>query len=424
MRDEAPSAPARRRARFWPWLALVAVALPFALAWAAAWYAHRSSPQWVFRAGLDAFHHNDLDAVWTAAEALADVEGYEPHVGLLEGMVHLRAGRLAQAIDTLEVAKDHPDTGAMAFTLAGEALYKLRRFRDADGILKAAVELDPSLTDAHRWLAALYYDIGAFDHALAELQVISEQAPDDPRPYRLRGLIYKDFENEYERDAVHEYRESLRRDPDQPDRQQIRLELAECLVKQTHFDEAMEAIGPCENSADVLAIRAQCYAGKGDKASARRLLGEALARDPDHLASMLRLASLDLESGDAAAAARTLRHAVDRYPKDPEVRYRLSQAYDRLGQPKAAEEQLKLRNELRDLVTQFSRLHGKAVAAPADADLRYQLGVLAGQLDKPELARSWFMAALALDPNHAEARRALRALAAPPRQQTGVKKRG
>jgi len=196
------------------------------------------------------------------------------------------AGRLAQAVDTLEVAKDHPDSRALAFTLAGEALYKLQRFREADGILRAAVETEPSLTDAHRWLAALYYDIGAMDHALAELQVISEQAPDDPRPCRLRGLIYKDFEQEYERDAVHEYRESLRRGPDQPDRQQIRVELAECLVKQARFDEALETIGPCEKSPDVLAIQAQCHVGKGDKASARRLLGEALARDPNHLSRL------------------------------------------------------------------------------------------------------------------------------------------
>jgi hypothetical protein len=81
-------------------------------------------------------------------------------------------------------------------------------------------------------------------------------------------------------------------------------------------------------------------------------------------------------------------------------------------------DQLKLRNELRDLVTQFSRLHGKAVANPADADLRYQLGVVANRLDKRELARSWFMAALALDPTHTHARQALQDTAAPRRPET------
>jgi hypothetical protein len=68
--------------------------------------------------------------------------------------------------------------------------------------------------------------------------------------------------------------------------------------------------------------------------------------------------------------------------------------------------------ELRALRDRFTELHEEAMKDPADAEIRCQLGVVAGQLDKTDLARSWFKMALALDPDHAEAREALRALSA------------
>jgi tetratricopeptide (TPR) repeat protein len=43
-----------------------------------------------------------------------------------------------------------------------------------------------------------------------------------------------------------------------------------------------------------------------------------------------------------------------------------------------------------------------------NADLRYQLGLLARQLGREDLAVSWFTAALAIDPTHTDAQSALR----------------
>jgi len=62
---------------------------------------------------------------------------------------------------------------------------------------------------------------------------------------------------------------------------------------------------------------------------------------------------------------------------------------------------------LKKLWTEFSELHAQAADQPDNADVRCQLGVLARQLDRPDLARSWFDAALAIQPNHAETLRQL-----------------
>jgi tetratricopeptide (TPR) repeat protein len=284
-------------------------------------------------------------------------------------------------------------------------LYKARQFRDAERILTIAIKLDPSQTDARRWLAATYHDIGAMDNALKQLAVIAEQAPTDPRPHRLMGLIHKDFEA-YGK-AIDEYRESLKRDSDQPDEQQILVELAECLLHERRHVEAMETLGRCPRSGRVLTLEAECRYAQGDAASAGKLVDEAMKLEPKQLAAMQMRATLDMEANDAESAVRILRQAVQDYPKDFRLRYQLARAYQRLGEQESAQEQLDTMQELRKLRLRFTELHKQAIAEPANVEIRYQLGVVAGQLDEPELAQSWFTATLGMDPKHAGAREAL-----------------
>src|SRR5690606_3901336 len=113
--------------------------------------------------------------------------------------------------------------------------------RGAESVLREAVALDDKQADAHRWLAATYFDLGAMHDAQRHLATVSELAPDDPRPSRLRGLIYKDYEK-YTR-AVEEYEETLRRQPDQKD---VLFELAFCLAKLRQLDRALALLRDCE----------------------------------------------------------------------------------------------------------------------------------------------------------------------------------
>lgn len=386
--------------------ALVLLAAGVALAFC--WHSRRKTPDWHFRAGVAAFDENDLDRVLVAAEALHGVDGYEPHRHLLEGMVLLRNGRLFDAIETFGLARHHADTQALAYALSGEALYRAGVFRDAQRILATAIQLDPGQIDARRWLAALYYDVGAMDHALAELRAVAEAAPEDPRPHRLMGLVHKDFERYGE--AIRSYQESLRRDPDQPDKEQILVELAECLVRERRHAEALETLGQCRRSAKTLWLEADCRYSQGDAEAARRLVDESLALEPGHLEALDLKATLQLDANDVESAVATLREAVEHHPKDYAVRYRLARAYVRLGDEEAAHEQLALTEELRELRERFTKLHNRAMSDPTSAETRYQLGVVADELNKPDLAESWFKMALALDPDHAGAREALKAL--------------
>jgi tetratricopeptide (TPR) repeat protein len=387
------------------------IVIAFVVALVVSGYASHTGPDYQFRTGKDAFARGDLDAVLTAAEALSGVNGYEPHRHLLEGMILLRKRGFVEAIIEFGYAKDHPDTAALAHTLSGEALYNTRQFRDAQRILTKAIQLDPSQIDARRWLAATYFDIGAMNHAVDQLQAVAQQAPGDPRPHRLLGLIYKDFE-QYGK-AIAAYRQSLRRNPDQPAKSELSLELAECLVHQRRHAEALEALRQCPRSAGRLVFEAECHYAGGDEDAARKLLHEALRLEPEHLGGLQLDARMAQESGDVESAARTLRRAAAAHPKEWRVRYQLGRVYQQLGKRELAEEELKTMQQLRTLRDHFTTLHEQAMKDPTDAQTRYQLGVTAGELGKPELAADWFMTALALDPDHPEAREALNAMIRP-----------
>jgi tetratricopeptide (TPR) repeat protein len=373
-------------------------------------YALKVAPDRHFHAALAALADNDLDAVLAAAEALQDLDAYEPHRRFLAGVVLLKNDRLYEAIVAFGFARDHPDTRVLAYTLSGEALYKAKQFRDAQRILTDAIRLDPQQTDAHRWLAAMYYDTGAMNHAIRHLAIVAQQAPRDPRPHRLMGLIHKDYE-EY-RKAIDAYRESLTRDPNSAAKETVLLELAECQVKLQQHQEALQTLRTCPSSAQSLWLQAECQRGLGDKAAAERLADQALGRDPQHLQALYLKGMLELESGDAAAAVEVLQKAIEAYPKEWRPRYTLAMAYKRLGDDKQAAEHLKRVEEVRRLRDRFTDLHNRAMKDPDSAELRYELGVLARQLDKPLLATSWFQTALALQPDHDKAQQALRELTA------------
>jgi tetratricopeptide (TPR) repeat protein len=170
----------------------------------------------------------------------------------------------------------------------------------------------------------------------------------------------------------------------------------------------LQTLRTCSSSAQSFWLQAECQRGLGDKAAAEHLADQAIRRDPKHLQAVYLKGMLELESGDAAAAVKVLQKAVESNPKEWRPRYTLAMAYKRLGDDKQAAEHLKLVEELRRLRDHFTDLHNRALKDPASADLRYELGVVARQLDKPLLAISWFQAALALQSDHQLAQQALR----------------
>lgn len=376
------------------------------------WWAMRPTPLRQYRAAVAAFGRQELALVEAAAESLGEEPDFRPHAHLLRGMLRLRTGRLYEAIEEFGHANQHPDTKPLAYALSGEALVKARLLRDALPILSVAIQENPRNVDARRWLAAAYYDIGAIDLALVQLQSVAELAPDDPRPHRLRGLIYRDFER-YDA-AIAAYRQSLARKPPPADRDEIRWELAHCQAKQRQYAEAWETVRECPPTPNILALQAECRDALGDSHAAAALADRALQADPRHLEALRLRARIALTAGKASEALPLLERAVASHPKEYPLRWQLSQTYQLLGRTQEAAAEARTVQELQQLRKKFTELHEQAFRDTTNAELRYQLGVVAGQLDKPLLANSWFAAALALDPQHTAARRAWEAATGTP----------
>jgi tetratricopeptide (TPR) repeat protein len=364
-----------------------------------------------YRRARKALADGDARAVVRESRRLLDTAGYEPHGRLLLGLLHAQSRQFSKALYDLQFAARDDATAVEALTVATECYCRLGQPLEATKTARTAIARNAGALEARRWLASAYYDLGAMQDAVAELKVISEQAADDPRPEYLLGLIEKDQERFPE--AIVHYRESLRRDARQPNRETILFELAESLTRLKRFDEALDVLRECRQTSPTLTITAECQQNLGRTGEAEILLERARQLDSSYAPASLQLGALFLLLGKADDAAGVLEEAVRLDPQNRQAHFYLAQAYARKHEDVKSAEQLRLTQEIYVAEVEFSELHRTASQQPTDAEVRYRLGVLARRLGKTELARTWFRAALALQPEHSAARAALAELDAP-----------
>ncbi len=368
----------------------------------------RRDPQQHFENGMAAAKSGDAETVFHEASFLLKTPGFEDHGHMLRGTLFLETQEYVAAASEFQMATDNPQTRLEALTRCGEAWYRMHRFVDAEQTLLLALEQDDNNSDARRWLASTYYDLGSMQLALEHLKIIGEQNPEDGRPFRLRGRIGKDFHHHGE--AIQDYREALRRSLPESERDAVTAELAECHVHQLQFTEALDALQKAKPSAQVFALQSACYAALGDSSKAISKADDALALNPDLVSAILTRASIELEVGTPDNVIGMLEDAAASHPGNFEILFQLVKALRQAGRISEADEKSGRLDELEGLVDEFARLNAIAFRDLGDAQLRFQLGQLAQKMDRPELARLWLEAALAIDPDLVGARNLLNEL--------------
>ena len=359
-----------------------------------------------FERALRALQTNDVRCVTMELRTLRKIDGYEPHASFLSGALLVRSGRYADAIAPLELAAQSESLRTIAGTLEGEAFYRMGRFLDAEGVLGAVLDRAPDAIDARRWLAAAFYDLGAAGHALEQLQILSRQVPNDARPDRLMGKIFKDHED-FVRAQEH-YREALRRDPNPGDKSQLLGELGTTLLKQNKFDEALDVFAQCPESADILVGRYKCLTALGDRQAGQVLLNRAIELEPRNLDALLAATNESLASQAVPAEAQSLaQRAVEAHPFDAAAHYLMAQAYRRANQQDLADAEFNTMRKIQDLRQEFFRLREQSLKERANAVIRCRMAMISQQLGDESLARQWFEAALGADPSNEAARQAL-----------------
>jgi tetratricopeptide (TPR) repeat protein len=358
------------------------------------WY-RSTRPEHLLRLGQQSLRKGDFSHAERLAVRL-DHAGYKNHAHLLRCELYFRGHDSARAVEEFNQTQDQEDLLVEASALCGRwFLLELHRPAEAERFLRFVVSRQPDHIDAHRGLATLYYDQRAWIPAVLHLLKWAELDPQDGRAHRFMGLIYKDMDQPTP--AVNSYEEALRRRLAAPVVLEVKEELAECLVAQSHYERALELLDGCtdraEKPAKLVALRGECLWGLGRNSEAQTLLDGALAKH-SRAPELLRLrAKIYLGTNDMQAAAPLLKRAVELDRNDYAARYLLAQAYQALNRSADATEQRRLADQTKESLLQLTELIKQASDKPWDGAVRIRLAELCRKLDKPNLAAMWMKAA-------------------------------
>jgi tetratricopeptide (TPR) repeat protein len=381
------------------------------LAGGGVWWYRTTRPAYLLRQGQEALRGGDLAGAHQLADRL-EAGGAADHAHLLRGEAffreagpHLGTPEEHAALPLLQRAvrefNQIHDQGALrleAAALSGQCILYAKNPAEAARVFRFVLEQKPDHIDAHRGLAAVYYDQGADLLAVRHLEEVARLDPHDGRAHRLMGRIYKERAAQHDK-AIPCYREALRRHLSPPVAEQVREELAECLVREGDFAEGLEVLEgsnpPADRQAKVLALRGECLHGLGRPERARSVVEQALTTHPDSL-DLLRVSGrLHLDANEARAAARHLARAAALDRSDYRSRHLLALVYERLGRRDEAAEQRRLVEETRERLKKVTQLSGEVASNPWDASLHLRLAELCDQLGKSAEAEMWRRSAAA-----------------------------
>jgi tetratricopeptide (TPR) repeat protein len=366
-----------------------------------AWRYHITRPEQRLRQGREALRRHDWAAAWEQADCL-ETSGYPDHAHLLRGQIHLRRGDLTEAIlEYNAIRHDQPEVLAEASLVYGLGFLSVGKLVEAERLLRYVLDVRPDDVEAHRGLAKLHYERGALTHAVKHLEKWSRLAPNEGEPHRWLGFAYDGLGADGP--AVEQYRLALAKSLSPRLGEEVVVELAELLVKQRQFAEALVCLEgrkfeTLKEPSVVLELRAEALNGVGKGADAARILDRLLAESPDSPRALRVRALIHTSAGETGEAARLLERAVRIDAHDHASRYQLALAYEALGRPHEAAEQRRLLKRTEELMKELADLNQEASAKPADPQIRRRLAEVCTELGKLDLAQRWLRAAAACPP--------------------------
>jgi Tfp pilus assembly protein PilF len=362
------------------------------------------------RQGRAALQRGDFESAEHFA-LLLQADGRKDHAHFLRGEAHflqakpqLDAGRpetvelpLRNALAEFNRIQDQGDLRVEAAAMLGQCLLYLKKPMQAERAFLFVLDHQPDNADAHRGLAAAYYNQGALTAAVPHLHEVTRLDERDGRPWRFLGHIYQDLE--HFGDAIVAFREALARDLGTEFTEDAREHLAECQLEQTAYEDALRTLDACnpsqEQTPHVTALRAQCFAAQGHSEKAKQTLDAALDASPRSVELLALRARLAWDAHDNVAAALLLEKALDIDKHDYAARHLLAQVYEALDRSADAEEQRRRAEQTKDRQKALRELIGQADAKPWDAEVRLRLANLCREFDRPVDADQWEEAARA-----------------------------
>jgi tetratricopeptide (TPR) repeat protein len=228
-----------------------------------------------------------------------------------------------------------------------------------------------------------------------------ERYPDDWLPHILRGNAELRLYGKPS-DAAKDFQRVLELKPHDPDAE---LALAQVLTNKGDYQEAIPYFESClssesVNPAEALFGLATCQFSLGSIDQARTTLEQLFAKDKDHGGGCFLQAKAELADGREEEALKWLEKANTLTPDESDVTNALLQVSRQLGRKEDVEryqhrlDDIRLRNDKMDRLLTLLKTY------PEDAGLRYEVGKICLERDRPKEASHWFQAILYKDPNH------------------------
>ena len=378
-----------------PKLLTVLVCLSAAIAIGASlWWP--TSPDEEFRRGQVALARGEWVAVSQHIKRLRQSPAHANQVRLLRGGLLLRIGDAREAIAELSRARADGKLQEQALLLLCEARYQLKQWLEAAQLAQELMRVHSDHPEAHRWLGAIYFDLGAFAQSEMHLKELARLMPSDYSPHRLLGVIHKDFERYQE--AIHDFQQALQRNPTPAVALQIRLDLSKAQAKNNDYEAALKTLDVSwpAGSVEHRPLEIECLWSINCKDEAKQKLQKALADRPDDPDVLWQVVRIALDEGRTQDALRPLQEIVKADPFNHQMLYDLALVYRRLGQEAEADLLLERSNMARALLQQLVELNQRVIDDPSNAKLRDELASVCDQLGKKQLAAIWRDAAQAL----------------------------
>ncbi|MFO0999768.1 MAG: tetratricopeptide repeat protein [Planctomycetaceae bacterium] len=358
----------------------------------------QTDPNVVYLKGLRAVELGQWAAVLENSDELDRFPDFASHRALLRAFELKSKGQLVNALVEFSKAQSHPATREESYFQGGSICYQLKQYGDCIRLFRQVLVWNPEHLEAHKLLAASYYDIGAMGMAVDSLTNVSRLKPEDFRPHYMQGTIY--FEAERFADAHEAFEIAASLAPlNSTVADEVRAKWGECLIRLRRYEDALHAMEPARPWPAILTHRAQACFSLRQFAEAKGFAEEALTRNPLNPEAAIVVAQIHEREGHPESGVSLLQKCLAVHPMNLTLHQKLGELLAGIGRINESLAHRTRAGEIADLRQQFSLAHQNAATDASNPDLRLKLADLAEKLGETELAHGWYLAAIGMSPN-------------------------
>ena len=339
----------------------------------------------------------NIDAVLQTADQIISAQPYSPDGFLLRGIAEINRQKYSDAEQDARKAMDRAPQDARPYVQMGNIHLAQKHFDQAVGFYQQALDRDPSSSDALSGVMNTYFAAKQPEKAIAAANAQIARFPNNSNFYDLLGTAL--FNGRKDLPAAEAaLRKAIELDKNNTDALE---KLGKVQIQAGSADQALalyqQSIKDHPGEVGFYILSGELFEAKQDWDHAKAMYQQALNIQPDNPLAANNLAYVMLQQGGNVDLALDMAEKARRgMPDSPNAADTLGWAYYQKG----------VYHSAIDLFQESLRLSDK-IGAADDPTVHYHLGLAYQKTNQPAQARQQLEKALKINPNNADARKAL-----------------